>query len=289
MVDYSKSSVISAFAGAVNAIVDFFTDDPIKSLSDDVYNQYAQAKGLKYNLSVANPILNDVNDLMEIYKQRLDRLHKLVSAVNVSNLATTVFTDMITIADKLSDFGKNIQSYYNNIKTISTTTMDKITACLDNIVDFAIRLKNNVDINKINDFTTALKKLATAIKDLPKSKTVTIKLIYETSGSAPKQYADGGFPQTGQLFIAREAGAEMVGNIGRRTAVANNDQIVQGIASGVASANTESNALLREQNTLLRAMLEKESGVYLDGKAISKNVEKHRKERGAVLVTGGAY
>ena len=101
-------------------------------------------------------------------------------------------------------------------------------------------------------------------------------------------FADGGFPDEGQMFIAREAGAEMVGSIGRRTAVANNDQIVAGIASGVASANTESNALLREQNDLLRALLEKERGVYLDGKKITQNVEKHQRERGRVLVTGGA-
>lgn len=101
--------------------------------------------------------------------------------------------------------------------------------------------------------------------------------------------ANGGFVDTGQMFIAREAGAEMVGSIGRRTAVANNDQIVAGIASGVASANSESNALLREQNTLLRAMLEKESGVYLDGKHITKSVEKHQRERGRVLVAGGVY
>jgi len=49
--------------------------------------------------------------------------------------------------------------------------------------------------------------------------------------------ADGGFVDQGQLFIAREAGAEMVGSIGRRTAVANNDQIVDGITYGVREAN----------------------------------------------------
>lgn len=48
-----------------------------------------------------------------------------------------------------------------------------------------------------------------------------------------KKYADGGFPTAGQLFIAREAGAEMVGNIGGKTAVANNNQIVSGIKAGV--------------------------------------------------------
>ena len=101
------------------------------------------------------------------------------------------------------------------------------------------------------------------------------------------QYANGGFPEQGQMFIAREAGAEMVGNIGRRTAVANNDQIVASISGGVAEANEEQNALLREQNSLLRAILEKDSGVYLDGKNLTNSVEKYQHERGRVLITGG--
>ena len=101
--------------------------------------------------------------------------------------------------------------------------------------------------------------------------------------------ATGGFPETGQMFIAREAGPEMVGTIGGKSAVVNNDQIVDGIAYGVSIANRESDTLLREQNELLREMLAKESGVYLDGKAISKNVEKHQRERGRTLVLGGAY
>jgi len=46
-------------------------------------------------------------------------------------------------------------------------------------------------------------------------------------------WADGGFPTTGELFIAREAGPEMVGSMGGKTAVANNDQIVSGITQGV--------------------------------------------------------
>lgn len=59
--------------------------------------------------------------------------------------------------------------------------------------------------------------------------------------SIPKipMLANGGFVDQGQLFIAREAGAEMVGSIGRRTAVANNDQIVEGITYGVREANDD--------------------------------------------------
>lgn len=49
-------------------------------------------------------------------------------------------------------------------------------------------------------------------------------------------YANGGFPGTGELFFARESGPEMVGRMGGRSAVANNDQIVDGIAAGVYDA-----------------------------------------------------
>lgn len=49
-------------------------------------------------------------------------------------------------------------------------------------------------------------------------------------------YASGGFVDAGQLFIARESGAEMVGSIGRKTAVANNDQIVDSVSGGVYKA-----------------------------------------------------
>ena len=50
-------------------------------------------------------------------------------------------------------------------------------------------------------------------------------------------YANGGFPASGQLFMARENGiSEMVGRIGNSAAVANNQQIVKSISSGVQKA-----------------------------------------------------
>lgn len=50
------------------------------------------------------------------------------------------------------------------------------------------------------------------------------------------QYANGGIPSQGQMFIAREKGPELVGKIGNSTAVVNNSQIVASIASGVYKA-----------------------------------------------------
>ena len=71
-------------------------------------------------------------------------------------------------------------------------------------------------------------------------------------------YADGGYGiPRGDLFIANEQGAELVGSMNGKTTVANQNQIIEGIQSGVRSANESQNMLLREQNELLRKMLNK--------------------------------
>lgn len=54
-------------------------------------------------------------------------------------------------------------------------------------------------------------------------------------------YAQGGFPETGNLFFASEQGPELVGTMGGRSAVANNDQIVEGIRQGVYDAVVAAN------------------------------------------------
>lgn len=70
--------------------------------------------------------------------------------------------------------------------------------------------------------------------------------------------ATGGFPEMGQLFIANEAGPELVGQMGGRTAVANNAQIIQGIAVGVADANENLERQNEEIIRLLRQLNAKE-------------------------------
>ena len=288
-VEYTKNSAISGFSATVDSIVKFFTKDPIKALADNVGKQYDHSVKLNEKLALANPELETAISGLKTYKERVDSLKFVADTINTNDLGVEGFTNLVTIGGKISAFGSKMKEYYNKIKDIKVSVMDNMVSCVNDVIDFAVRIKNEVDTTAIDNFTEAINNLTTAIKNLPTSKTVTIKAIYESSGTSPQKFATGGFPETGQMFIAREAGAEMVGNIGRRTAVANNDQIVAGIASGVAEANNESNALLREQNSLLRAMLEKESGVYLDGKSITKSVEKHQRERGRVLVTGGAY
>ena len=68
------------------------------------------------------------------------------------------------------------------------------------------------------------------------------KIIRPINKKLPKifpkipEFAQGGFPNMGQMFIARERGPEMVGKIGSRNAVVNNNQIVEGVANGVYNA-----------------------------------------------------
>lgn len=78
------------------------------------------------------------------------------------------------------------------------------------------------------------------------------------SSGQVRTYAQGGWPEVGELFISREAGPELVGTIGGNTAVANNDDIVQGIQGGVERANSEQNELLRQQNSILMQLLNKD-------------------------------
>lgn len=53
-------------------------------------------------------------------------------------------------------------------------------------------------------------------------------------------YADGGFPDYGDLFVANERGPELVGTIGNRTAVANSSSIETAIYNAVRSAMSDS-------------------------------------------------
>ena len=96
-------------------------------------------------------------------------------------------------------------------------------------------------------------------------------------------FASGGYPETGELFLARENGMnEMVGRIGNHSAVANNDQIVEAIRGAVMQGIRAEgqNILLREQNTLLRAILEKDTDISLDGRSLVEGIDRARKRMG---------
>ena len=90
--------------------------------------------------------------------------------------------------------------------------------------------------------------------------------------------ATGGFVNEGQMFIAREAGPELVGSINGRTSVANNDQIVEAVSQGVY------NAVMAAMGNNNNGSGEQHFNIYLDGKQITASVEKRQAERGRTLM-----
>lgn len=102
------------------------------------------------------------------------------------------------------------------------------------------------------------------------------------------KYAGGGLPGMGQMFIAREAGPELVGTIGGRTAVMNNNQIVASVSDGVFNAlNPVLTHMVNSINALNSKMDNIGSGMsvekYTEGdllKVVRKENNDYRKRTG---------
>ncbi len=87
-------------------------------------------------------------------------------------------------------------------------------------------------------------------------------------------YANGGFPNKGQLFVANEVAPEMVGTMDGRTAVANQQEITTGIANAVypavynavvaamSEANSNVNITLQGDADKLFAMVQDKANNY---------------------------
>lgn len=88
-------------------------------------------------------------------------------------------------------------------------------------------------------------------------------------------YATGGFPDYGEMFIAREAGPEMVGRIGSRTAVANNDQITSAIAQAVESAILRTGAFAVQGGSSDAG----DTYVFIDSEEIATRLERRSASR----------
>jgi hypothetical protein len=201
--------------------------------------------------------------------------------------------------EKLPKFGADFRGYYDNVKGIATSTLKGVTSTLNGLVDFAKRVKTDVNSNLIDKFTQSLKDLASAMGKLPTQKNIGLKVEYSTWVSQEKKkvyealglsgwpslkwyaYERGGFPDVGEMFIAREAGPELVGSIGRKTAVANNDQIISGIENGVYRAMVAANANNNGSGTQTIRIINE-----IDGDVVGEKVIKYH--NGKVMQTGAS-
>lgn len=86
-------------------------------------------------------------------------------------------------------------------------------------------------------------------------------------------FEGGGFPDYGEMFIARENGPELVGRIGNRTAVANNDQIVEGIAS---ANDGVINAIYAMAQRIVTAIEENGGDIYVEADGTATQNRRNR-------------
>lgn len=185
----------------------------------------------------------------------------------------TIYPSVVPTEDttSTSKVWKSISNMFSSGYTTTIKPVEDKTSTAN--VNKSIKEAVNKDITatvKVSAELTNKNALTKAIEDSIKNAQATISQVIDTVTTvigAIKLTANGGFVDEGQLFVAREAGPELVGSIGNSTAVANNNQIVEGIASGVAAANAEQNELLRRQNELLASILQKDSSVRIGASA----------------------
>lgn len=175
---------------------------------------------------------------------------------NMKNTAITIFNN---IKDKLSSIMNNIKSTVTTKwESIKKTTIEKINNVKTNVTNKFDDIKNTIK-TKIESARDIVKGAIDKIKSffnfewkLPDIKVPTLGIEWDTSGVVGQAFqklgfpgkptirvdwfAEGGFPEKGQLFIANEREPELIGTMGNRSAVANNRQITEGIAEATYGA-----------------------------------------------------
>ena len=128
--------------------------------------------------------------------------------------------------DKIKSSDKKLDNYTGKL----TKTQDNIRPADKKIGGFTAKITSFVNEikNKFLNFAARLTGKSTKKADGG---------VFSGGSWKPiKKYAVGGLPNMGQMFVAREAGPELVGTLGGHTAVMNNDQIVTSVSDGVYRA-----------------------------------------------------
>ena len=103
---------------------------------------------------------------------------------------------------------------------------------------------------------------------------------------SPQWYAKGGFPNMGELFVANENGIEMMGRMGHRNVVANNQQITEGIKAAVVDGMMEVFMSTNSGNDELPYQFNIKM-VTPDGEVLAQQVERGKAKRDARFNTVG--
>ena len=157
------------------------------------------------------------------------------------------------------------------------SSLNEITRGVDS---WAGDIENTLNdlVNTVNSITN--KTSLAAVKFTTKISKKTAKLL--------NQYGGGGLPDVGELFIAREAGPELVGTINGNTAVANNDQIIDGIEGGVARGLIPLVSYVAQILEATQEVASKDMTVNIGDGDIGRSYDRYNSRRGA-RVNSGAF
>lgn len=175
------------------------------------------------------------NDMIDLLTTKLNeqKIAAIDGVEDINDEVVQIFYDMGTTS--VDNFMKTLGTFPEEVqKEVVDKMYDKgykITDELQKGLD-SMGLSKTVTVDA--DTSSASSKIKSLIS--PNS---SLGQLFAKAGITLK--AEGGFLKEGQLFIARERGPEMVGSINGKTAVANNDQIVESISIGVARAMSGAN------------------------------------------------
>lgn len=164
---------------------------------------------------------------------------------------------------------------FEHILEVADETFTKIKEKIKEHIEAAEETVNNSCDNMkeaIQSVMDEIDELIEKLKDLPSN------VSFHVDG-----YASGGFPSTGSLFFANEAGPELVGTIRGNTAVANNNEIT-GIREAVLASGNQESELLARLITITQALLDKEP-VVIDDRNIARMATSGQGRLGMNIIT----
>lgn len=157
---------------------------------------------------------------------------------NVRNLKNEAFTAIGDIAGKVKGRGKEISSGIQSGFESNKYLIRNAISSIPGMISSGLSNLWNVGRNAIASFANGFSSVHIPMPHIGWNwnKISLGNLKFSVPSFNLRWYATGGFPAAGEMFIARESGPEMVGRMGKKSAVANNNQIVEGIKAGVFEA-----------------------------------------------------
>lgn len=184
----------------------------------------------------------------------------------VKKISTQSFNAIGNIKSRVTPKGKDIISGMRSGLNNNWSSLSSLLSNIPNKVSSAIPNLYNVGKNVIQNFANGFSSVHIPMPHIGWDWSGGNIKIGNWSFSLPRfnlnWYANGGFPDMGEMFVARESGPELVGKMGNRSAVANNNQIIAGIRAGVFEAVV--NAFESMQGRSNRGQ---ELHIYLEGDA----------------------